>query len=79
MTQISARYETMGPICTTRRRRDDDVGGSPYRSRGTSSDYAFALLLGMMLNRHEVVVHLGSSTIVVGSMDDLFDSLVSRS
>lgn len=52
MTQISARYETMGPICTTRRRRrrddDDDEGGSPYRSRGNSSDYAFALLLGMI-------------------------------
>ena len=63
MTQISQRYETMGPICTRRihidrvRPEEGPVDGrprargghddSPYHSRGESSDYAFALLFGM--------------------------------
>ncbi|KAL7536850.1 hypothetical protein ACHAWF_005582 [Thalassiosira exigua] len=51
MTQISARYETMGPISTRRIHQAAERPGarnySPYHSRGESSDYAFALLLGM--------------------------------
>jgi hypothetical protein len=45
MNQISTRYETMGPICTRRARVRP--APSPYHPRGDSSDYAFALLLGM--------------------------------
>jgi hypothetical protein len=49
MNQISARYETMGPICTRRTRGAvrPAPSPSPYHPRGDSSDYAFALLLGM--------------------------------
>ena len=68
MTQISTRYETMGPICTRRiyiNPQQQHLGGdnpaeaeqqnaaqrrnnSPYHPRGESSDYAFALLFGMV-------------------------------
>ena len=63
MTQISHRYEAMGPICTRRlhvnpTRPDEGPAveqpqahrghnDSPYYSRGDSSDYAFALVFGM--------------------------------
>ncbi len=64
MTQISTRYETMGPICTRRiyinpqqhladnpveaRNAAERRNDSPYHQRGESSDYAFALLFGMV-------------------------------
>ena len=63
MTQMSTRYETMGPICTRRIHINPLRPGegpaeeqpnaqrghnnSPYYSRGDSSDYVFALLFGM--------------------------------
>lgn len=62
MTQISTRYETMGPICTRRifinplrpgvgsseeqQNAQREYNNSPYYSRGESSDYVFALLFG---------------------------------
>lgn len=76
MSEISTRYEVMGPICTrirlrdresrplngTRTRTDSDAYGRPlpsnqpipipvvaeYYQRGESSDYAFALLFGIV-------------------------------
>jgi Derlin-2/3 len=51
MTQISARYESMGPICTRRRvlrqQQQQRHNNSPYHSRGETSDYLFCLLFGM--------------------------------
>ena len=57
LTQISARYEAMGPICTRRvlvnpqdnqQQVQEDLRRrrSPYYDRGETSDYAWALLLG---------------------------------
>lgn len=59
MTQISTRYEKMGPICTRRiihinnqtdeqqpTRREAGYN-SPYYERGETSDYVFALFFGM--------------------------------
>jgi len=52
MTQMSNRYETMGPICTRRMNLPPPYNGnnntSPYYPRGESADYAFALLFGMV-------------------------------
>jgi len=54
MTQISARYETMGPICTRRilvpqnpQLQRNNQNNSPYYLKGETSDYVFALLFGM--------------------------------
>lgn len=60
LTQISSRYETMGPICTRRRillgeapqepqqqRSNNNNINSPYYPKGETSDYAFTLLFGM--------------------------------
>lgn len=63
MTQMSTRYESMGPICTRRIHINQDGPppeeqpnnaqqrgryNSPYYSRGETSDYAFAILFGMV-------------------------------
>lgn len=60
MTQMSTRYETMGPVCTRRIHINNPQHpveqpnnaqrvqyNSPYYPRGESSDYVFALLFGM--------------------------------
>lgn len=58
MTQISTRYEAMGPICTRRihinhpgpeeqPNNDQRRYNNPYYTRGETSDYCFALLFGM--------------------------------
>ena len=55
MTQISARYETMGPICTRRilvsqnpqLQQNNDHNNFPYYLKGETSDYIFSLLFGM--------------------------------
>ena len=54
-TQISARYEKMGPICTRRifvpqqpqRNNNNNNNNSPYYTKGETSDYTFTLLFGM--------------------------------
>ena len=75
MTQISTRYETMGPVCTRRiyiphnaqhqRNNTHHNNNSPYYSRGETSDYIFTLLFGMtgiLLSQFFLIPYITSSS-----------------
>jgi Derlin-2/3 len=77
MTQISSRYESMGPICTRRifvphqnnpqlqqQQRNNQNNNSPYYSKGETSDYIFALLFGVtgiLLSQFYLLPYLGDT------------------